>query len=1335
MLFLFTAMAYCVENIVVKSIQVNEPFVFNAVYRIYQDSTGYLWFGSENGVCRYDGYRNLIFRSGLDTPNLLTNNEVSCFQETSNGYLIIGTQQGLNLLDKSNYRVTPFVTDGLDKRTIRCMERAKDGSIWIATDPFLYHFTSDLSTFKRYQSPVPNSHSSNFYEDSQGRVWLSLWYGGLYLFDEAKNGFISYPPIGQNNNPFKVFEDNRGQLWICTWGDGVYLFNPEKEEKYRPITFSEDPLKTENAFFSIVQDDVNEYVWIMSMAGLHALAYDSKGSLVQVDVHDLFNDYNNIFSEVVKGRDGNLWIASFGEGVLSVQFNRSEVDNWTLPVIKKNTGFTPHISAIYEDKDGLFWLQQDRHGLAFYDPKRASLQFYTEYPRLRNIQGLNRVTCLADFRSAPGEIWVGTENKESIYCFVKKGNEVVLSHEIDLSKIKTNAGAPRIFFEDKMSNVWIATTQKLFFKPYNSDSVYYFNYILNSITGITEDTRGDIWVSCKNSGLYRISSFNPLQAEHTQIACFSEKQGNFISNNIEAIYADVKGHVWISTKQGHLLKYDIVDQRITDLSQPLGMVGENVQDILSDDFGHIWITTNRRVFELNPENNASWTYSVEDGVVVDFFVNNSYLKSRSGKLYFGGNRGVSIFTPTSRLSKKTHDPKTFITDMKINNRSVFLNNDNDQFDLLHSRLTLDPEESNIEIYFSTLDYTYPSKIQYAYKMDGIDEYWVYPPENRQFAVYSQLSKGRHTFWVKATDEKRLWSDQITRFDIYKQPAFYESNWAYFIYFALFLLSSFFAFRVIRNRVRLRNQLKMAQIEKDKTEELTQTKLRYFTNISHDFLTPLTIISCLIDNVEELLPQKVSQFEMMRTNVNRLRRLLQQILDFRKLENGNMNLTLSYGDIVTFIKDTCYTNFLPLMNKKEIRFSFDANPVQIYAYFDADKIDKIIFNLLSNAFKYTPENGEVSIRLEYYVENEHPHLLVEVADTGVGIAPENLEHIFTRFYNNKTASAAETNGIGLSLTKDLVELHHGRIHVMSELNKGTKFVLSIPIDEASYNDIELGRAQEERIEQDTDKEPLPELSEGYEDIPTVLLVEDNEELLKLMTELLSSHYKILTAIHGVDALKKVMDNSVDILISDVMMPEMDGLELCRTLKSDLVTSHIPVILLTAKSSTRDRVDCYNAGADGYISKPFDLKVLEARINNFISTKKRKQQQFKADVEINISTLEYPSLDEEFLKEAVQLIEQNLTEYDFDINSFAEGLKMSKSSLYRKIKTMTGLSPIEFIRNIKLKHACRMLKQTSMTISEVAYASGFSDPKYFATCFRAEFGMTPRNYQKKITDKEE
>lgn len=321
-----------------------------------------------------------------------------------------------------------------------------------------------------------------------------------------------------------------------------------------------------------------------------------------------------------------------------------------------------------------------------------------------------------------------------------------------------------------------------------------------------------------------------------------------------------------------------------------------------------------------------------------------------------------------------------------------------------------------------------------------------------------------------------------------------------------------------------------------------------------------------------------------------------------------------------------------------------------------------------------------------------------------------------------------------MTKDLVELHHGTISVKSELNKGAKFFFTIPIDEASYNEVELGRLKNEKGAENISLDSPTDASEMHEDNPTVLLVEDNEELLNLMTEILSLHYKVLTAANGVEAFKIVMDNSVDIIISDVMMPEMDGLELCRALKRDLITSHIPIILLTAKSSTSDRIDCYNAGADGYISKPFDLKVLEARINNFISTKKRKQEQFKSDVEINISTLEYPSLDEEFLKEAILLIEENLTEYEFDINAFAEGLKMSKSSLYRKIKTMTGLSPIEFIRNIKLKHACKMLKQTSMTISEVAYSSGFSDPKYFATCFRAEFGMTPRNYQKTLTEKE-
>ncbi|KAA6318381.1 Sensor histidine kinase TodS, partial [termite gut metagenome] len=471
---------------------------------------------------------------------------------------------------------------------------------------------------------------------------------------------------------------------------------------------------------------------------------------------------------------------------------------------------------------------------------------------------------------------------------------------------------------------------------------------------------------------------------------------------------------------------------------------------------------------------------------------------------------------------------------------------------------------------------------------------------------------------------------------------------------------------------------IAQIEKDKSEELTHIKLRYFTNISHDFLTPLTIIACLIDDAENTFKGTIKQFETIRSNINRLRRLLQQVLDFRKIESGNMHLKLSGGDIALFIKDVCYTNFLPLMNKKGICFSFTSDPNQIPAHFDADKIDKIVFNLLSNAFKYTPSGGEIKIELLQYIQKQHTCLSIRISDTGIGIAKDDLKHIFTRFYTNRMGGAAETNGIGLSLVKELLDLHHGAIRVESEINKGTVFTIDLPIDKESYSDsgtensepfILLGRStgttsQEQSENETTDDDP-------EKDNITLLLVEDNEDLRTIIQSILSKHYQVLTAQNGTEALSCIKENKIDIIISDVMMPEIDGLELCRILKRDLETSHIPVILLTARNSTDDRIECYNAGADGYISKPFDLKVLEARINNFITNKRNRQKEFKEDVEINISTLEYPTLDEQFLDNAIRIIEEYLPETKFDINLLAENLHMSKSSLYRKIKTMTGL----------------------------------------------------------------
>lgn len=728
-------------------------------------------------------------------------------------------------------------------------------------------------------------------------------------------------------------------------------------------------------------------------------------------------------------------------------------------------------------------------------------------------------------------------------------------------------------------------------------------------------------------------------------------------------------------------------------------------------------------------------YSTMDDVMVNSFMPNSYLKTRSGKILYGGNKGISVFTPYEHLSDNPRRIRTMVTDVKIDGVSSLLEKDNQRFNLRSQTISFDAGDKNIEIDFSSLNYAFPDKIKYAYKMEGVDDDWVYVRGDRQFAFYNQLPKGKRTFYLKTTDTNGLWSNYIAEIQVSKEPAFYETWWAYMFYVVLVILSLYLFYRRMKRRLQLRHELKIAQIDREKSEELVQTKLRYFTNISHDLLTPLTIITCLIDDAEMTNGSRISQLSMIRSNVNKLRRLLQQILDFRKVESGNMKLSVSKSDIVSFIDDVCKVNFAPLIRKKSQTFTFSTEDKHLIAYFDRDKIDKIVSNLLSNACKYTSEGGEIKLIMKSYQNAEHTHLRIQVVDTGEGIAPDDLENIFERFYTANKGDESESNGIGLSLTKDLVELHHGTIEVESELTKGSTFTVDFPIDKDSYQENELITGEtsvnDKKAAMIFEHEDLDE-SGVVEDAQTndnhLLLVEDNEELLYLMEKILSRQYHVLVAKNGLEALDIIKDNEIDIIISDVMMPEMDGLELCRNIKSNLETSHIPVILLTAKNTAEDRIECYNAGADGYISKPFELKILEARINNFIIHKKSKQEEFRTNVEVDIDSLETSSIDKDFLDKVVSVIKSNMAEGDFDVVQLADALAVSKSSLYRKMKIATGLSPIEFIRNIRLKHGSQLLKNKSMSIAEVAYECGFSNPKYFATCFKEDFGVTPKEYQK-------
>lgn len=1315
----------------------------NSVQRVFQDREGFMWFGTREGLSRYDGYRILTFRSGKTTPDLLTDNQITCITDSWER-ILIGTKKGLNILNKKTYEISHIDNEELKDQEIRSILFDSKGYIWVGTYVALYRCSSDFSSCKRYDSSLPVTSVNSIYEDADKNIWVTFWRKGLFRYDRVKDRFIEYPKLAKENNPFCVFQDNKKQHWIGTWGEGLYMFYPEEKGDlaYVPVkNLKGEELPKNGTFFSIQQDDRYGYLWLVSTRGLYAIRKRADNLMEKIDISNISSKLNNIFSEICKDRAGNLWIASFNEGVALINMDKPVIQDYSMLSIKKETGLTTNIQAIYKDEDGDIWINQNRLGLGIYKKGNNEVIWYKDIPALKELSGIESISCLGH-SSLDDEILIGPSYQPFVYIVKKEKGQVSLSSKIDLQQyVKGVGNNPQFFYEDKKHNTWIITSLGLFVKPCNSSGIKTTGFLQRDITGITEDDLGHIWVSTRRNGVFGLTVSEDFQIEQKNIVRLDMKSAQLMSDNIESLCADKDGKIWMGSQEGYIFVYNQKTKSIEDFSDVFVTLTEGIQNMFMDVTGHLWISTNKRIIEYDLQTGGQVSYQAGEDVVVNSFAKNSYFKDHSGEIYYGGNKGLAVFVPYKRLADKPERIRTVIVDVKIGDRSLLTGKVNERFNLLKRTLNLHADDRNIEIDFSSLNYSFPTKILYAYKMEGVDKDWVYIKDERRFAYYNQLPKGKRVFSVKATDVNGLWSSLVTKVEVNKAPAFYETWWAYTIYVICILLISYSFYFRVKRRMQLQHELKIIQIDKDKSEELAQTKLRYFTNISHDLLTPLTIISCLVEDAEFQYKNKIPQLEMVQYNVSRLRRLLQQILDFRKVESGNMTLKVTSGDIIALIRNVCYSNFMPLIRKRNQKLVFESSVETLQAYFDADKIDKVVFNLLSNACKYTGENGQIQVVLSTYSLDKHAYLSIKVIDTGSGIEPENLDKIFTRFYNNQHRLSGDTNGIGLSLTKDLLELHHGSISVESEVGKGTAFTVIIPIDRESYTENEINTdvlptkesivdsildySQERQV---SDAEEVSNAAGVEKNGINLLLVEDNEELLYLMERLLSRHYQVMLAKNGAEALLMVGNNDIDIIVSDVMMPEMDGLELCRNIKGNLETSHIPIILLTAKNSTEDRIECYNAGANAYISKPFELKVLEARINNFLAEKKNKQEEFRSDIDTNFDLLDASVIDKEFLEKVIGVVQENLSSSSFDIVQLADTLAMSKSSLYRKTKAITGLSPVEFIRNIRLKQGVNMLKNKSVTVSEVAYACGFSNPKYFATCFKDEFGITPKEYQK-------
>lgn len=1328
----------------------NEKLPSNSVIRTYHDKEGFIWFGTKDGLCRFDGYDLKVFRSSALTPGKLNNNEIQCIVEDNNNKLWVGTLEGINIIDKKNFKTLTLDNKYVNSERINSILSDKEGNIWIATSSYgVLKMNPETFEYERYSydsdSPVKlnGNNITHIYEDKSGRIWLSSWKTGLCQLDWKNKKVYYAPEIGYNNNPFRFFEDKEGLFWVCTWGDGIFnltLNNNSEMTLSRMKLSKKSNIKTDDIVYSITQDDKDGLIWVVTFSNLSVIKKENDGTFTVTNSDAYFSDSSNkLFHEIVKDRWGNLWLGSIGDGLLKLDFNKLTIQNFTISEIKKTLNIPPYVTHFCENGTGEVFLTINRIGLFSFDPSSGFIRRIINQDALK----YNSVSALLHVKTAD-QIWLANEGEDVVHIFKSnKSNDLEKVKSIRLSE--ENSGQENSIinmFEDSKGNVWIGTNNGIYQKPSNAP-VRLISSKFQFVTSITEDSEHNIWIGTGKQGVFLCKTEVVNKQKSYLFYSVPLIVDKYRSLSVQSICCSNKGEIYIGTREGCLFLYNKQTGTFSDLSGQFGITEEGIMDIIADNHGALWISTIKNIIRYNPDNQSASYFTEADGMLVSSFFKDASIVLKSGMVMFGGNKGVCAFNSSDyQITQQKNALQTVtITDILIQNKSIYDYNRKSHFDEKAHKVVLDYTENNLSLEFSALNYPSANKIQYAYKMSGVDRDWNYVANNRRFVNYANLASGHYTFEVKATNENGTWSDKVTTMSIDIRPPWYRSFWAYVFYIITTGAIIFFITRTFYNRIRLRNELKISHIEKEKTEELAQIKLRYFTNISHELLTPLTIIMLQIERMQKKNTEFAPQFEIMKDNVIRLKRLIKQILVFRKTESGNMKLKVVRDDIVLFVKNICHSGFKPQVSDNEVDFTFDVEYDSYMAWFDPDKLDKIIYNLLSNAFKFTPKGGSIAVKMSFVPRRDQVCMRLSVSDTGSGISDEDLPNIFKRFYISRSSDQSKSHGIGLSLTSDLLQIHKGSIEVKSQLGEGSVFTMEIPVSPESYTDDEKSVDEENPVdaeESDNKQEVLTVLDENSGDAAmklSILIVEDNQDLKNLIAENFAEKYTVYTAENGIQALQIVHEKEIDIVISDVMMPEMDGLTLCKIIKNDILTSHINVLMLTAKNSVEDRIECYNAGSDAFISKPFELTLLDARVRNLISKRIQKTESFRRNQEINISSMEYCSIDEVFLKQAILKVEQKLSDETFDFDKFAIDMATSKSTLHRKLKSLTGLSPGEFIRNVRLKHAVQMLSNNMGNISEIAFGVGFNDPKYFSRCFKTEYGMTPKEFQESLKKKKE
>jgi len=1322
----------------------------NGITDIKQDHKGLMWFGSREGLNCWDGYHFTVYKHNSQDPHSLRNNMINIIYEDSDNNLWIGTWKGLDLFDREHNKFIHYNLDSNEELYITNILEDSGHNLWISTlREGLKLMNKNDSTISSYFKQPDNANGRPYnqvhsiHEDRSGALWIGTS-DGLYQLDRKKGIFFKYYFKDLTGNIlsdevfFAVYQDFKGNYWLTDQGwKGLSLYNPEKgtltKIKHDPnniYSLSDDRLST-------ICEDSNNNLWIGTQNGLNLYdRTDNRFFHFKNNPFDKHSIGSNHIRHIYGDQNGILWIGTVGGGINYTRVNQNPFKNYTRVIDNKNSLSHPIVTSFYERKDGKIWIGTKEGGLNLFNPLENTFTHYNFKAISKNVTFSNEV---ADniLEDSNENIWIiagsiAGEGGLHKYRLSENGRDLLYLRE----EIPGNLADETIWTlcKDYLGEIWIGGSKGLF--RYNLKNETLLHYQLDDKKGQTykifEDRKKNIWAGTK-SGLYLFNRNNNSFTAHS-------------NNTVYGINEDIHGNIIVFEDNFIVYRYDLKNDTYTVFYDGT-QYGPALGALVADD-GTFWLNTRKGINKFDHVTGKVRNYDFNDGLISNGISTHAHLKSSNGLLYFGSVEGFTVFHPDS-IKENSYIPPVVFTNFRLFNRTVPVSGTAADTFALGSPLEhnisyttdiqLTYKQNLFSIEFAALNYINPEKNLYKYKLEGFNEDWIVTDAGNRMATYTNLDPGRYRFIVLGSNNDGVWNEKGASLNIEVLPPPWETWWAYSLYFLGVAGLLFGSIRFLLVRQQLKEKLELEQMELQKIQEMDRMKTRFFANISHEFRTPLTLVQGPLRQLlkHETDSNKRNILSMMERNGRRLLFLINQLLDFSRLEAGQLPLQAARYDIVEFLKKM-FASFESMARTRNIHYWFHNDTDKLLVYFDRDKLEKVIINLIQNAFKFTHDGGDIYVKVsrkatDQTVDKGEGIVEIRIEDTGIGISEDNLSYIFDRYYqvSGSDSRIQEGTGIGLALVKDLVKLHHGSVTVTSMEGKGSAFTVQLPLGKEHLSKRELKRRTDASIE------PVYENFSGLDERRTsvkdygkgqdrLLIIDDNPDMRAYVREILKEDFNIEEANNGREGLDFAIENLPDLVISDVMMPEMDGNEFCRKLKTDERISHIPVLMLTAKAGERSRMEGYETGADDYITKPFSPEELKVRVRNIITQRRKLRERFSRDITLQPGEIAITSADERFLQKVMNILKKNAAEPEFGADRFAKEMALSRAQLHRKLKALTDQSAREFIRSYRLNHARQLLEGHFGNVAEIAFEAGFSNPSYFAECFKKQFGILPSEY---------